>query len=215
MIRIRPYLASDRSAVRRICCDTANAGKPIETLFKERVLGADMLMNYYTDYEPQNLWVAVRENDIIGYLAGTLDARVAQKIMTRRVFPQAIARAVSRGLLWNSDFWLLLKHNLRLPHPRRADVVDLAVYPAHLHINLTPISRGQGTGKKLLNKFFQQAAAARVPGVHVWVRSDNNLGLNFFKQEGFKELGLAPFIRTKTRSLLWSIGLGKLLYAPK
>lgn len=55
---IRPYAAGDREAVRRICCDTADAGHPVESFFSDRELIADLLMNYYTDYEPESVWVA-------------------------------------------------------------------------------------------------------------------------------------------------------------
>ena len=49
-IAVRPFEPRDRQAVRVICCDSADRGKPIEDLFPDRDLAADVLTAYYTDY---------------------------------------------------------------------------------------------------------------------------------------------------------------------
>ena len=72
---IRVYRPDDRDAVRTVACDTADRGEPVEGFFRDREVFADLLTRYYTDWEPQSLWVAEAEGRVIGYLTGCLDTR--------------------------------------------------------------------------------------------------------------------------------------------
>ena len=72
---IRLYQKSDREALRRICCDVADRGGPIENFFPDRVLVADLLMNYYADYEPEASFVAENSGELVGYINGCFDNR--------------------------------------------------------------------------------------------------------------------------------------------
>lgn len=51
-LKVRPYLPSDRQAVRSICCETGFMGNPIDPVFTDRDAFADFFTRYYTDYEP-------------------------------------------------------------------------------------------------------------------------------------------------------------------
>ena len=68
-LRIRPYEPRDRAAVRQICCDTADAGQPVERFFPDREVIADLLTNYYTQFEPQSAFVADNGSGAVGDLA--------------------------------------------------------------------------------------------------------------------------------------------------
>lgn len=209
---IRPYQSADRPAVRRICCDTADAGRPVEAFFSDRELFADLLTRYYTDFEPQSLWVAAPAGRAAGYLAGTMDTRRAQRIMARRVWPAAVGRALCRGALGNVALWRLAWRNRRLhAGAQRAAIVDLQAYPAHLHVNLDAAARGCGAGRRLLAAFVDQARGAGVPGLHAWVRADNAAGLRFFAAAGFRELGRCPLMRREDGNLLYSVGMARSL----
>lgn len=212
MIAIRHYEPADRAAVRRISCDTADAGRPPAWFDGARELLADLLTCYHTDCEPQSLWVAERDGRVAGYLAGMLDTRRAQRIMARRIWPAAFSRAVAAGLLANRPLWRLAWHNRRLlAGPRRAAVVDLQVYPAQLHVNLDAVARGCGIGGRLLAAFAEQARAAGASGLHAWVRADNAGALAFFVQAGFRELGRRPWLWRDERTLLDSVGMARRL----
>lgn len=52
-VRIRPYEQRDYEVVRRICCDTGFFGMPIDTVFKDRELFAELITAPYLDYEPE------------------------------------------------------------------------------------------------------------------------------------------------------------------
>ena len=188
-VQIRPYRASDRAAVRAICCATADRGAPSEGLFPDRELLADLVTRYYTDYEPDSSWVAEDEGTIIGYITGALDTRRAQQILAWRIVPGAVCRSLLRGILFRRQTWRIiagLPRNLFLMM-RRAPL-PLAVYPAHLHIDILPNHRGQRVGMRLMEAFLGYAAA-RVSGVHATVRADNPRACSFFNHVGFAAVG--------------------------
>src|SRR3984893_2920896 len=68
---IRSYQASDRVAVRKLCCDTGFLGHPIDPVFQDRELFADFLTTYYTDHEPESSFVLEIDGQIRGYLLGS------------------------------------------------------------------------------------------------------------------------------------------------
>src|SRR5438309_1543057 len=68
---IRSYQASDRGAVRKLCCETGFLGHPIDPVFQDRELFADFLTTYYTDHEPESSFVLEINGEIRGYLLGS------------------------------------------------------------------------------------------------------------------------------------------------
>lgn len=193
--RIRNYRASDRAAVREIACDTADAGEPVERLYHDRRVFADVLTLYYTDYEPELLWVAECDGQVVGYLTGCLDTRRQERVTRKRILPKVIAGAIARGALLHADAWRLLAAFAGtvllggFPLP-----IDLARYPAHFHINIRGGFRGGGLGPQLVEAFRQQAGRAGVRGIHVVTRGDNAGGRGFFEKMGFKLLCQKPLI---------------------
>ena len=67
---IRSFRASDRAAVRRLCCQTGFLGTPIDPVYEDRQLFADFLTTYYTEWEPESSFVIESEGEIHGYLLG-------------------------------------------------------------------------------------------------------------------------------------------------
>ena len=208
---VRPYEPRDRDAVRRIACDTANAGRPIETFFSDRELAADLLTVYYTDFEPESAWVADQNGRVAGYLTGCRDTRRSIRCMMWQVAPRALNRAIIRGTTADPAFRRLVRRNmaiwLRGLFQRR---ISLAAYPGHLHLNLDPAFCGQQIGRRLAVQCLEQFAAWRVRGIHASVREDNEGALRFFERLGFIRLGRRPFLRTED-CLLYSVVLGKKL----
>src|SRR6187397_1830310 len=68
---IRGYKASDRAAVRNLCCATGFLGEPIDPVFSDNELFADFLTTYYTDKEPESSFVLEVDGEIRGYLLGS------------------------------------------------------------------------------------------------------------------------------------------------
>ena len=192
-IEIRRYQPADRPAIRAISCDTADQGGPVERFFHDREAVADVLVRYYTDYEPESLWVAECRRQIAGYVTGCLDTRRSTHILLKKIIPRVIAGAVVRGALWRLETWrlgaALLGTVFRGGFPQ---AVDLSRYPAHLHMNIRDGFRGKGVGRCLIDRFKDQARDAGVQGVHVAVLGDNKGGRGFFEAMGFRLLGEQP-----------------------
>ena len=216
-MNIRPYEPRDRAAVREICCDTADSGKPVESFFPDREVFADLLTRYYTDTEPQSAFVAETDGQVIGYIIGAHDTRRFQRTMTWRIAPAAVLKALARGLLWHPQVRALLWANrdavfrfaaLTLGVSSNsacsghADAVPLTDYPAHLHINLRAGHRSQRIGDQLLSRWLDQARQRAVRGIHASVNADNTGGCCFFEAMGFRALSRQPRMRFPGRDRL-------------
>jgi len=195
---IRIYRFSDRPFIRKICSDTADLGKPVEKFFYDREIFADLMTAYYTDFEPESLWVADYQTQVVGYLSGCIDSRRYTRIMWIRIIPKVFMRAICRGAFLYTDTWRILISMLKsysLGGFNRKRLFD--VYPAHLHINLQESFRHQGLGVTLVEHFLHQARRASLSGVRVSVCQDNKPASNFFTHLGFSILGRYPMVRSQ------------------
>jgi ribosomal protein S18 acetylase RimI-like enzyme len=211
-VLIRRYQPGNREAVRKICCDTADCGEPVENFFHDREFIADLVTRYYTDFEPQSSWVAESGGKVVGYLNGSLDSRRSQRITIWRIAPAVVLFAVARGALWRRETWRWFRAMLRTLRSGGAQRSPLfAEYPAHLHVNVDKSGRGQQIGQQLVERFFEQVKAAGLSGVHASVRGDNAGGRKFFEQLGFTEVARRPMILPKNDGWLdtYSVIYGK------
>ncbi len=71
-VRIRPYRKSDRVEICRLCCETGFLGKPVDPMFQDRELFADLFTRPYLDYEPEWTFVAEADRQVVGYLLGSV-----------------------------------------------------------------------------------------------------------------------------------------------
>ena len=187
--QIRPYEPRDRTGLRQICADTADSGLAIERFFPDREVFADLLTNYYTEFEPQSTFVADNGGEVVGYLTGCLNSKRFLRVMTWRIAPAILVKALSRGTFWHPQSVRLFRANLGLWLKnvfRRG--WKLHDYPAHLHINLREGARGQRIGSQLVSAFFEHARRAGVRGVHAGVSAENLRACRFFEGLGFTEL---------------------------
>ena len=192
---IRPYRAADRADVRRLACETAVRGTPVDTLFADREVAADVLTRYYTDEEPSSVFVAESDGRVVGYLTGCLDSRRYARRMTWRIVPAAVLRAVRHGMLWHASTRRLLQAGwLTWRRGGLPRTFTAPAYPAHLHLNVQEGFRGQRIGQSLTERFLQQAASAGVPGVHAAVRGDNAPACRLFERLGFTVLSRHPMV---------------------
>jgi len=211
-IVIRLYESQDRQTIRQIACDTADMGEPVENFFGDREVVADLLTRYYTDYEPESLWVAEHQRKVIGYLTGCLDSRRYFRVMAWRLVPQIIIKSIFRGVFLRRDTLRLFKAAIRtdwLGGFRRH--IPLDKYPAHLHVNVRKGFRSQDAGKRLVERFIEQVEMRRLSGIHLAVREDNVRARKFFKELGFIELSRYPTVYTGKGPLniVYAVAYGK------
>jgi ribosomal protein S18 acetylase RimI-like enzyme len=161
VVRVRPYRESDRESIRRLCCDTGFLGKPVDTLFHDRELFADLFTKPYLDYEPNWAMIAEVDGRVVGYLLGSV-RRHFDAILMYSGF-QTTAKMVYRFLTGqysryprSRQFvrWLLTSGYSEQPkHPTNS---------AHLHLDIDKLYRGRGIGVRLWDIFELRLKSAGI-----------------------------------------------------
>lgn len=186
---VRPYLPTDREAVRRVCADTGFMGNPIDEIFSDREAFADFFTRYYTDYEPECGLVTedAETGEVVGYLLGCVRYRyqawMQVLLMLARLVPKVVLRliggrynAASRRFLR----WVIFRSVRETPPaPRRS---------AHFHINLLPAYRGTGAGREMIFSFFELAHARGARRIYGQIQTREDRRTGFWTRYGFREL---------------------------
>ncbi len=186
-IIVRPYQESDKESVRRICCDTAFMGEGVENFFEDREVFADFAISYYTDYEPESLFVAQEGASVVGYIAGCRSSLRYRQILESRILPKAILRSLTRGVFLKPKSWIFFLNCFKsLMRKEFQRPLFSQEYPAHLHINVMPLARRLGMGIRLMDKLLGYFKAQNVPAVQL--TSISKIGQAFFSKLGFRVL---------------------------
>ena len=193
--QIRPYRASDREEVRRLCCQTGFLGEPIDPVYEDRELFADFLTTYYTDHEPESSFVIETETgELSGYLLGSRRPLLNQLYSFYQnicLFLRALLRYPrykERSRLFIR--WILMNGWREVPAaPRRTP---------HFHINLLPEARKMSTTRALLSAYFgylHRSGDRRVYGQIVTFESRR--GERMFERYGFRVMNRAKITKYK------------------
>ncbi|MGB9639870.1 MAG: GNAT family N-acetyltransferase [Anaerolineales bacterium] len=173
MTIIRPYQSYDRQRVFEIAADTAFFGDKVENFMEDRSLFCDAFCTYYTDYESEHAWVAEENGVVIGYLLGCTDTYKQSQIIQKHILPHLIQNFVLGGYKIGR-LTLHYGYGLLLARIRRQSVhADIALYPAHFHLNIAQENRGGGLGRGLLEVFLGQILKEGVNGIHLKTTSEN------------------------------------------
>jgi hypothetical protein len=191
---IRSYRATDRDAVRRLCCQTGFLGTPIDPVYEDRQLFADFLTTYYTDWEPESSFVVEIDGEIRGYLLGSRrpfrnqlysfwqNVSLFLKGLTRYFRYHEASRRFIR--------WTLVHGWREVPAaPRRVP---------HFHLNLLPDARKMSTTRALMSAYLSylyRCGEKRVYGQIVTFESRR--GEKMFERYGFKVLNRAEITKYK------------------
>jgi len=191
---IRSYRASDRDAVRRLCCQTGFLGEPIDPVYEDPELFADFLTTYYTDHEPESSFVLELDGQISGYLLGSRRPLFNQLY----AFQQNLVlgfRALLRYRRYNDRSrrfvrWVLSHGWREVPAaPRRVP---------HFHINLLPEARKMSTTRALMSAYLSylyRQGEKRVYGQIVTFESRR--GEKMFERYGFRVMNRAEITKYK------------------
>ncbi len=152
---IRPYQPADRSAIRRICCDTGFLGNPIETIFSDREIFADLFTGPYLNYESKYAWVADAIGRVVGYLLGSVSPTFDYTLLysgfqttMKMIARAATGRYATHPRTKNFIRWLLTSGYREQPrHPDRA---------AHLHLDIEKKYRGHGLACRMWRIYEKQ-----------------------------------------------------------
>lgn len=194
---VRPYGPADREAIRRMCHRVGYLGEPADWYWRHRESFAEIWTGYYTDREPESLFVAERDGGIVGYLAGCVDGRRAPSPV------QALTRAALRfGLFLRPGtagfLWRGIADTIRQRGTPSGEIDDPR-WPSHLHVNLLPEARRSGVGALLMRAWFARLREVGSPGCHLGTLLENTRAVAFFERMGFVRHGapiLVPGMRT-------------------
>jgi hypothetical protein len=191
---IRSYRPSDRSAVRRLCCQTGFLGEPIDPVYEDNELFADFLTTYYTDHEPESSFVLELDGEIRGYLLGSRRPLFNQLYSFQQnvvLFCRALLRCPRYNHYSRRFIRWMISHGWReVPAaPRRTP---------HFHINLLPEARKVSTTRALISAYLSylyRCGEKRVYGQVVTFESRR--GEKMFERYGFKVLNRAKITKYK------------------
>ena len=173
MYNIRKYKASDKESLRYICKETTwddnkkNVHK-LETI--------PMIFNdYFTSFEPENIFVAVNENDIpVGYVICSSNYALFKEKMKSYIKPM-VKKEYPASLLmfWATYFSVVLAKK---------------EFKTHLHIDLLPEAQRKGLGTLLINELTAHLASNNIKNVSVVTINKNSMGYKFYCKYGFRTI---------------------------
>ena len=181
--------AAEWQAVRTLCCETGDAGNPIDPV--RWPLFADLWIGPYQRLLPDWTYVAEADGRIVGYLTGCPDTVAFRRARRFRVMlPLLIGIALGR-YGWTPDARRTLRLVLRLGRgveSRLAPSLPAGfehTYAAHLHMNVDAKDRRRGVGARLIERYARDLGQARVSGVHLFCGAEPR---PFYARNGFTEL---------------------------
>jgi ribosomal protein S18 acetylase RimI-like enzyme len=180
-IEIRKYQPSDLEYLYKICLLTGDSGKDATDLYKDpRVIG-DFSAAPYAFFEPELIFIVTVNDEPSGYILGTKNSENFQKRCEEEWFPNLRKKYKLPESTDNSPDARLI----RLIHRGYKLKEELKPYPAHLHIDLLPITQGMGLGRKLISVFTDELKSMKVSGLHLEVGKKNERAIAFYKKVGF------------------------------
>ncbi|MDP2905371.1 MAG: GNAT family N-acetyltransferase [Candidatus Omnitrophota bacterium] len=183
-VKIRSFNKTDRQAVRDIFYATAFLGEPADAFFDGKEIICDALTAYFTDYEPEACFVAYADGVVAGCLIGAKNKAVCDKIVSQRIFPGLIWKALASGAFFNWKNIRLMQKMLCAAIRGEFKAPDFSTeYPATLHINLKKEYRAQGIGARLIGAYCDYLAKEKIPGVCLATMSERAGA--FFSEQGF------------------------------
>ncbi len=202
MVKIRLFNKMDKKSVRQICCDVADRGEPIENFFPDREFAADILMSYYTDYEPESFFVAESEGKVVAYINGCLDNRRYGLALIFLIVPKIIVKGFVRGVFFRKEFWQVLKATLK--NWRRIFLWRKKSFHSdqgHLHIGVSKDFRRQKVGELLANAFLIHAKEHNASQITASVYDGNIAACRFFETLGFIASDRYPMVMAYGKNL--------------
>jgi GNAT superfamily N-acetyltransferase len=183
-------MPADWTAVRELCCRTADAGNPIDR--SRWPLFAELWIGPYQGLAPRWTYVAEADGRVVAYLTGCPDTAAFRRGRRARMTLPLLLRLAGHRYPWNVDARRFVRLALRLERgaeARLAATLPVSLgreYPAHLHMNVEAEYRRRGIGGALIERYAADLRAAAVPGVHLFCGPDAR---RFYLRHGFTDLG--------------------------
>ncbi|WP_280435165.1 GNAT family N-acetyltransferase [Nocardia carnea] len=191
-MRIRTFQEQDRPALRKLAV-RAGQGSPTESLWGHPESEAQIYLEPYMDHEPESLFLAESDSELLGYLTGCVDTdafpsedrRIAEAVKAHRL----ILRRGPALFFARSAFDAASSALRRAP---AAGEIHDPRWPSHLHINVVPEARGTGAADGLMEQWFERLRAVGSPGCYLQTLVENTRAVRFFERMGFAPHGSTP-----------------------
>lgn len=145
-------------------------------------------MSYYPDYEPESLFVAEVDGQVVGALQGAVDTYLFEEVYRQRIRPLLVRRCLAGAYGWPGWLPAILRTEWA-GRQIKAPGVDRSRYPAHLHIGLLTEWRRQGLGTQLMERFTAYLRQRGIAGYHLYASSFHPMGVAFYEKLGLELLG--------------------------
>jgi len=186
---VRSYRDTDRPAVRAIYGTDEFARPKLASKYpRMSEYLADEASYYYTNFEPESLFVAEAEDRVVGALLGAVDTARFEQFYEVRIRPLLLKRCLMGAYGWPG--WLppimrteLAGRNVIAPK------IDRRQYPAHIHTGVPAGWRRMGLGTALMYRFSDYLYQRGIAGFHLYASSYHHLGIGFYKNLGLEILG--------------------------
>lgn len=178
MYTVRKYISSDKERLRFICKETTGEENKKNEALLDSI--AVIFNDYFTENEPDNIFVAVNDDNIpVGYVICSTDISLFKKKMFREyskrvkdVYPSSVFMHYASVI---------------------AVLIAKKKYRTHLHIDLLPEAQRQGLGTRLIDSLCLHLKEKGIKNVSVMTISKKSSGYKFYKKYGFRQfLKISP-----------------------
>lgn len=185
---IRLARPEDQAAAYHVCLKTGDHGRDGEPFYRDDpgALGR-IFVGPYMDLEPELSLVVEDEQGVCGYCLAALDSRVFYERYERawrpalcQQFPQPTGDPATWTRAEQVHSWYH-QPEYYCPEP-------YASYPSHMHIDLLERVRGQGVGRRMMQRQMEALHQRGSPGAHLAVSLQNTAAQAFYARLGFHEL---------------------------
>jgi len=197
MPSIREACMEDLEILGQIAHQTGFFGSSAGVFFPSEPLFTDLWIRPYLEGAGCCNFLTESEGRVLGYIIGSCSLSGYQQWFAQHI-PLLLAKALGGSY---PNLWKSLPYLLRMArYPSKP--APTARFPAQLHINLLPQSRGSGLGQQLMETYLDCLRARRIPGVQLSTTTENRAAIKLYERNGFR-------IFTEYQSPLWQPWLGR------
>jgi ribosomal protein S18 acetylase RimI-like enzyme len=192
-VEIRRFSEVDRPALRALF-GRAGEGAPTASLWEHEDSEAAIYLTPYMDLEPESLFVAVVDGELVGYLTGSLGTAVPSESsrMDRAIREHRLVLRRGPAAFFARSLLDVVGAAVRR-RPAAGELHDPR-WPAHLHINLLPRARGTGAAAGLMDAWSTRLRETGTPGCYLQTLVENRRATRFFERVGFVAHGPTPAV---------------------
>lgn len=182
---LRQATAADHPALMRVCLKTGDAGSDATGIEDDPHLLGLIFAVPYQVLEPELAFVIDSPQGVCGYLFGALDTVAFNARLAAIWYPRLQSQVSDPGpdrARWRGSDWA--RHAIH--HPDFSIPQAVAAYPSHGHIDLLPLARGKGIGRRAMAFLEQRLGAAGSAGIFLQVIARNRDALRFYALIGYE-----------------------------